>query len=719
MSLWKYRDMSPLEKNGGGRYKSPFATIAFFILATIFYFHKTVAIGHNPPAHTSHEGEERTHHSMGIPIRQYPDSPPPSVSAQGTDKERIKFLEYFSALPKFAKEKIDNSCDPFQSVNDQKWSRWTETCFSRVRSNTFQDNSLQRDILNFRKWREVFPNLNNIEDIDALSDQVEQAEAGIKNCRSNYRIITIHAYEAHNPGRECDILFHSVLTGLRKKLDASHQDFIGDREEFLKSFSCPDQSVAPEGPILECYNRSSEDKEWDRKCIEAVGFKKCRVFLSNSVCNTENGKDRLKALAGELNRKDKSGVAHKCWLAKTQGVQCCANPDQCPTDGAFRAISSQLSKAAPALIQQFAGLKSLTGDHLQACKANLLSNAAGPLSQIQTKTCNDSVKICEETCDEEVQSFKSRIKEALGVDASKAEDTPLEDLLQTAKDFVGDDDKNLCRELDDEEDCTPKTCAHALVYMDERFRKISKEKSLSETTLSHEVLADCSGEIMKSSFGRKASSSSSGMGNPLLPMAGAVCQNPAASRSWKPPPGIPQTPPPPGGSHQFFAKKRTRQRQSPLRLPQGAAPVDDEFITPKGSGPGELTSGWTGTQGDSPGGGAGPGGGGPGGGGYPSGDDRGPMGEEDTEPVVYPESFDTGSGGSGGFGGDGSGAGYMTMAPTTSGAGGKGKGGKYVPLEDPVKSKRTLGSRHAHIFEMMSRRMKIYCVETIKTQCFR
>ena len=423
------------------------------------------------------------------------------------------------------------------------------------------------------------------------------------------------------------------------------QAFLQDRENLMTLYRCDPYTNLAKCPI----------PQQDKDCLKTAGFKSCRPFLKNSGCN----KDTVLALESELSQEDKAGMTYICWKAATQGAQCCMNPDQCPTDGAFRGIASQLQKAAPGMVQAFAGLEAIKGDYQKACEANLLANAAGPLGSLKTKTCGDSVSVCEETCDKAVQNFKERFKQAvMGQQQSSSPNrreteqeenpTTIDDIVNAAKAAIEENDLNIAKEDVD-------TCSKAVVYLDNLFKdkeKNKKIKSLSEK-LSHASLVDCSGEVFKHSGGSSAGGASPGIPG-MNPMAAQMCRqgNPAGPQAPRFPVVGPT--PNPRTNQAFLTGGKTIAPGGDFVAPGVPGAPVDEFIEPdRGpAGANALQGGWTNTGGS----GMGPGGGGPGGGGLtgsPSRDEGGGNGGAgDNLPMAYPEGFDMGGGGFNGGGGD-------------------------------------------------------------------
>ena len=412
--------------------------------------------------------------------------------------------------------------------------------------------------------------------------------------------------------------------------NAATKDFVKDRAELMDFYKCDTKRH-----LSDCLaERAGED----RKCLEKAGFKKCRPFLE---CNREQRRvSDIGKLSAELNRENKDGMAYICWKAATQGAQCCMNPDQCPTDGAFRNIAGQLKQAGPGLIRQFAGLKAITGQNQAACRANLMANAAGPLAGLRTKTCNDSSKACEETCDEKVQDFKARLKQALAGD--RAKEVNIDELVSTAEELHDGED------IPDEEG-EIKTCSLMLVKLNRDFKKRKEDTKLRGLTeqLSHASIVDCSEEVEKYAFHRRRGGSS-GPGGGISPLASRMCRN--AAGGFIPPKGpfAGVTPNPNLGSAHLLGGKTVpgKGASGPYFGGPGGLP-EEEFIEPERgvSGAGHLSGGWTGSQGDSSGGSPG---GGPGGGLSQSPSEDGPGSEEelDTLSPSVPEGFDLGGGGS-------------------------------------------------------------------------
>ena len=421
----------------------------------------------------------------------------------------------------------------------------------------------------------------------------------------------------------------------------SFQAFLRDRESLMTFYGCD-----PSTNLVKC---SIPDP--DKNCMEKAGFKNCRPFLKGG-CN----KDAVLALESELSQEDKTGMTYICWKAATQGAQCCMNPDQCPTDGAFRSISSQLQKAAPGMVQAFAGLEAIKGDYQKACEMSLMANAAGPLAQLKTKTCGDSASACEETCDKAVQDFKENFKQAvMGQQRQRKEEKPLtiDEIVNAAKAIEKGD--SVSEEKIAKEDVT--TCSQAVVYLDNLFkdRKENKKiRSLSEK-LSHASLVDCSGEVFKHSSGGGPPGGASPGVPGMNPMAAQMCRQ--GNPNGPGPPRLPvvgPTPNPRMGQNYFTGGKTTPGPGGDFVAPGTPGAPPDEFIEPpRGpAGANALQGGWTDTGGgSSPGGSGGPGGGGLTG--SPSRDEEGGNGGTgDNLPMAYPEGFDMGSGGLDSGGGD-------------------------------------------------------------------
>ena len=213
----------------------------------------------------------------------------------------------------------------------------------------------------------IFPE-HNVADLTGQLKQVVERKAVNTSCEFAIGVNTVHT--------QCNT---AALTSRARDIELlsreEFQAFLQDRESLMKLYGCDPFTQN----LTECLNPIPNNP--DKQCLEQAGFKSCLPFLTPSGCN----KDAVLALDSELSQEDKNGMAYICWKAATQGAQCCMNPDQCPTDGAFRSIASQLQKAAPGMVQAFAGLQAIKGDYQKACAANLMANAAGPLGQLRTK----------------------------------------------------------------------------------------------------------------------------------------------------------------------------------------------------------------------------------------------------------------------------------------------------------------------------------------------
>ena len=551
---------------------------------------------------------------------------------------REEFKELYNSLPDSAKGAINSHCgdggsqwiENLKELNNNAFYQSLEECNSSL-SGTSEQVSLES--LTFQRF-------GHSTDLDTLKKVFPKHEEAIINIRDES---LKHRSAMHNPDKirrtrgsrgrpdtANSLLNRSSDIGLvqtaRKK---ENQPFYMERKELLQDYGCGDKFS-----VVDCLaQRAGKDKE----CLEKVGFKKCRPFLE---CDKRKRLPDLRKLSAELNRENKDGMAYICWKAATQGAQCCMNPDQCPTDGAFRNIAGQLKQAGPGLIRQFAGLKAITGQNQAACRANLMANAAGPLAGLRTKTCNDSSKACEETCDEKVQDFKARLKQALAGD--RAKEVNIDELVSTAEELHDGED------IPDEEG-EIKTCSLMLVKLNRDFKKRKEDTKLRGLTeqLSHASIVDCSEEVEKYAFHRRRGGSS-GPGGGISPFASRMCRN--AAGGFIPPKGpfAGVTPNPNLGSAHLLGGKTVpgKGASGPYFGGPGGLPAE-EFIEPERgvSGAGHLSGGWTESRGDSS---AGSPGGGPGGGLSQSPSEDGPGSEEelDTLSPSVPEGFDLGGGGS-------------------------------------------------------------------------
>ena len=419
--------------------------------------------------------------------------------------------------------------------------------------------------------------------------------------------------------------------------------FLKDRTDLMTIHGCDPNN----GNMAECFTRISENA---KNCMKAKGFKICRPFLP---CERDGKVGEITALFPELTQEEKNGMKYICWKAVTQGSQCCMNPEQCPTNGAFSGIASALKKAAPGLVQQYAQMKAMTGDYEAACRARLMANAAGPLSQLQSDTCQKSLRKCEETCDEAVQKFKTSLKQAVA--GEKAGEFTLDQIMEAAgvihdKGDLPDEPTESEKEYATETETTNiKICSLAVYKINKDFKRIKEDSKrmigLKESS-NHASVVDCSGELNKYSLYNQGGAGAGRMGG--NPMAAHMCRQGAPGGALPPPrPRVgPTRNPNMGSGHLFGGKTHPGFKGSPPFLGPGA-PVDDEFISPeKGpAGMGQLSGGWTGTSGDGSSGGSGgaSGGGSPG---NPSrGEEEGSEEGMDNLPMAYPEAFDTGSGG--------------------------------------------------------------------------
>ena len=411
--------------------------------------------------------------------------------------------------------------------------------------------------------------------------------------------------------------------------------FMKDREELMGVYRCD-----PKTHLADCLNKRVGKNDED--CLTKLGFKKCRPFLKCYKENRDGGDQRLsdlKALSSELTREDERGMAYICWKAVTQGAQCCMSPDQCPTDGAFRNIAGQLKQAAPGLVQQYAGFKSMTGQNQSACRAGLLANAAGPLAGLRTKTCNDSSKICEETCDESVQRFKANLKRIIAGDL--AGEVTIDDLVQTAKELHSNKEEEISKKDKDQID----SCSEMLVKLNRDFKKREEDKRRGGLTerLSHADLVKCSEQVNQYAGHRRGGAGPTGGGG-MGPFAGGLCRSAVGAGPFQERRNFARTPNPKlGSAHLTGGKTVPGQGGGGPHLTGPGALPEEEFIEPERSvsNAGHLAGGWTGTAGDSSGGG--PGGlGGPGGSQTPSGDEPSVGEPSDTIPEAVPEGFDFG-----------------------------------------------------------------------------
>ena len=315
------------------------------------------------------------------------------------------------------------------------------------------------------------------------------------------------------------------------------------------------------------------------------------------------------------------------------------SPDQCPADGAFRNIAGQLKQAAPGLVQQYAGFKSMTGQNQSACRAGLLANAAGPLAGLRTKTCNDSSKICEETCDESVQKFKERLKRTIAGDL--ADKVTIDDLVQIAKErHKGNETETSEKDKEDIE-----TCSEMLVKLNWDFKKREEDKRRGGLTerLSHSDLVKCSEQVNQYAGHRRGGAGPT-VGGGMGPFAGGLCRSAVGTGPFQGRRNFARTPNPKLGSAHLTGGETVPGHggAGPHITGPGALPKE-EFIEPERSvsNAGHLDGGWTGTAGDVSGGG--PGGlGGPGGSQSPSGGEPSVGEPSDTIPEAVPEGFDFG-----------------------------------------------------------------------------
>ena len=641
-------------------------------------------------------------------------------------RDKTKFDGHYKSLPHSASQAIGSYCEG----RDQ----WFNNLNNLEQRNDY-DTSLIGCVKSlrgpFKSKQDTFKNL--IEDFSsqqslARTNQVfrghEESTHSISEKIQAYQSAEYYGYiqrvtergGSHGGGagsmrdrRFASILRQSTVIGLVH--EAEQTPVIEERKTFLTHYA-RQEGCKEEGDnanVSDCYNQV---KSGDKKCIEKYGFEKCRPFLEGSNCQPKAVVD----LASELSKDDKGSMAYACWKAAAQGAQCCINPDQCPTDGAFRNIADQLKKAAPGLVKAFAGLEAIKGNYQEACQANLLANAAGPLSQLQTKTCGDSATACEETCDKRVQEFKESFKQAvLGgqPQGKKQEEKPptIDEIVAAAEEIEGD---NPLLESDDDSDTDVtkeiKTCAQAVVYLNNKFKKKTDDKKsikLSEK-LSHASLVDCTDEIFKHSGGNSSGGASpaSGLGS-MNPMAAQMCRQ--GHPDGPLPPRLPvvgPTPNPNMGPGHLFGSKTRRGPGGNFIAPGAGVPPPDEFIEPERgpAGANALNGGWTDTgSGMGPGGSSGPGGSGlPG---SPSRDDEGGSGDTgDNLPIAYPEAFDSGGGGFDSGGGDmgSEGSPLMQMA-------------KYMEKKDLEEARKKEEERlkeidaQGSIFSRLSQTIRAYC----------
>ena len=621
---------------------------------------------------------------------------------------------------KFYKIMLDNCTTKIDGVYSSSQSK-----FDGLVKDLSSQQSLERTARTFPEHEEP---------IHSISDKIQKHQAA-----KYYHFYSKEKGNMNNPRyranslnwRAATILHHSAVIGLVK--EAEETPVVTARSNFLTHYK--DSGCSIEGDnatVSDCYDSTIEKKPHDRNCIKELGFEKCKPVLKKlekcpeggneaspcvrgvvalHECTERKNAQNIVGFASELSKDDKSSMAYVCWKAAAQGAQCCINPDQCPTDGAFRNIASQLQKAAPGLVQAFAGLEAMKGNYQKACEASLLANAAGPLAQLQTKTCGDSATTCEETCDKKVQDFKESFKQAvLGgqPQGKKQEEKPLTiDGIVTAARAIHPDKEAIPDT--DEEVAKINDCFLAVAYLDKVFGEKEDDKKsvkLSEK-LSHASLVDCDEEIFK------YSGSSSGGANPASSRGGMNPMAAAACRQGHPdgplPPRLPVVGPTPnpgmGPGHLFGSKTRPGPRGN-FTVPGAGVPPPEEFIEPERgpAGANALNGGWTDTgSGMGPGGSSGPGGSGlPG---SPSRDDEGGSGDTgDNLPIAYPEAFDSGGGGFDSGGGDmgSEGSPLMQMA-------------KYMEKKDLEEARKEEEKRlkeidaQGSIFSRLSQTIRAYC----------
>ena len=684
------------------------------------------------------------------PQEKPPNGKPPAPKAEDQTRssqyQKDKFQKiFFEVLSQPARDVILDKCgNPDGRL--VKWDVWLKKCGETAKYSP-QFDSLKGDLQVYADWQQIFP-VEGHPDIPGFAQDMQEISQKEGIIRKNY--ISSHSQGDIRGERrsslpvpaEYNILTYSEAAVFMEKIREA--PFLQDREKFLENYGCSEKGY-PSSSILDCYKNTVAQKVRDKNCIEESGFKKCKPILdllnkcpeggdeaSSCVrgvlalheCTERKNSKSIVALDSELSKDDKNSMVYVCWKAATQGAQCCINPDQCPTDGAFRNIASQLKKAAPDLVKAFAGLEAIKGNYQEACQANLMANAAGPLSQLQTKTCGDSATACEETCDKKVQEFKESFKQAvLGgqPQGKKQEEKPLtiDEIVDTAKRIEGPMEETLIatRSNDDSDTDTDtkitediKTCAQAVVYLNSKFREKTDDKKsikLSEK-LSHASLVDCDEEIFKYSGGNSSGGASpaSGLGS-MNPMAAQMCRQ--GHPDGPLPPRLPvvgPTPNPNMGPGHLFGSKTRRGPGGNFIAPGAGVPPPDEFIEPERgpAGANALNGGWTDTgSGMGPGGSSGPGGSGlPG---SPSRDDEGGSGDTgDNLPIAYPEAFDSGGGGFDSGGGDmgSEGSPLMQMA-------------KYMEKKDLEEARKKEEERlkeidaQGSIFSRLSQTIRAYC----------
>ena len=542
-----------------------------------------------------------------------------------------------------------------------------------------------------------YSNLFREHDITSLSNQLNE----VRNTNLSYQSTSIYGSSC-DQNSFCPVFLTANIIALLEQED--FQAFLKDREELMKMFRCDHNNDSMANCLTHIGNTAKHAKE----CLIDKGFKICRPFLP---CERDGKVKEIIALFPELTQEEKNGMKYICWKAVTQGSQCCMNPQQCPTNGAFSGIASALKKAAPGLVQQYAQMKAMTGDYEAACRARLMANAAGPLSQLQSDTCQKSLRKCEETCDEAVQKFKTSLKQAVA--GEKAGEFTLDQIMEAAgvihdKGDLPDEPTESEKEYATETETTNiKTCSLAVYKINKDFKHIKEGSKrmigLKEST-NHASVVDCSGELNKYSLYNQGGAGAGRMGG--NPMAAHMCRQGAPGGVIPPPrPRVgPTRNPNMGSGHLFGGKTHPGFKGSPP-FPGPGAPVDDEFISPeKGpAGMGQLSGGWTGASGDGSSGGSGgaSGGGSPG---SPSrGEEEGSEEGRDNLPINYPEAFDIG-GGSGRDGGSLSSADLarMKMAQYMK------KKDKKEALEKEKKRKEEIDAQGS-IFFRISQTIRAYC----------
>ncbi|MCY4512924.1 MAG: hypothetical protein OXB86_04480, partial [Bdellovibrionales bacterium] len=254
-----------------------------------------------------------------------------------------EFERNFALLSREAQDVILDRCGDWNNDSVQ-WNSWLSHCIQQV-PHSSQFAGIKKDLLDYNGWQRVFPEednpdvpqfVQNMQGIDRKQQRITHNYEASARSTFHKRSVRGDDFKQTSAETAKNILVRSeAVVFMEQTKDAP---FLKDRKAFLTSYDCQNNSPHLISSIDKCYqNDVARRFPSDKTCMDKVGFKKCRPFLKGGC----QEKDVL-ALSSELSQEDKNGMAYICWKAAMQGAQCCMNPDQCPTDGAFSKITSQL-----------------------------------------------------------------------------------------------------------------------------------------------------------------------------------------------------------------------------------------------------------------------------------------------------------------------------------------------------------------------------------------